>query len=361
VSLKLSTEKILELKDVEKWYGKVKATGPLSLEVFEGELVSFLGPSGCGKTTALRTVSGLTKPTSGLVLMKGKVINDIPTHKRSIGMVFQNYALFPHLTIFENVAFGLRIRKCNKKDVLEKVNGMLELVMLRNMGDRYPHELSGGQQQRVALARALITNPDILLLDEPLSNLDLKLREQMRLELIRIHRKFKITAIYVTHDQGEALSISDRIIVMNQGMIEQIGKSREIYRYPRNTFVANFIGQSNFWEGKIRIEGAKSWFVTETGLKVLIHDSNISPGSKRLLLMRPEMVTIDPDLHGDNVFEAKIDEVVYQGETTQYHLSVEEKEKLVVNRKSEGEVVRLTPGTNLKCQIKPDDCFILDG
>lgn len=357
----MSTEKVVELKDVEKWYGKVKATGPLSLEVFRGELVSLLGPSGCGKTTALRTISGLTKPTSGLVFMKGKVVNDVPPHKRGIGMVFQNYALFPHLTVFENVAFGLRIRRLDKKEILEKVPGILDLVRLKHMGDRYPHELSGGQQQRVSLARSLVTNPDVLLLDEPLSNLDLKLREQMRLELISIHKKFKITSIYVTHDQGEALSISDRIAVMNEGIIEQIGQPREIYRSPKSTFVANFIGESNFWEGKIHVEGANYLFVTDRGLKVLITHKDILPGSRKLLLTRPEMITVDFNLSGDNVFKAKIQEVVYQGDTTQYHILVEEKERLIVNRKSEGEVVQLTQGNSVMCQIKPDDCLLLGG
>ena len=259
----MSLQKIIELQDVEKWYGRTKATGPLHLEVFKGELISFLGPSGCGKTTALRIIAGLVKPTSGIVMMNGKVINDVPTHKRGVGMVFQSYALFPHLTVFENVAFGLRLRNVNREDTLAKTNDILELILLKEMSHRYPHELSGGQQQRVALARSLITNPDVLLLDEPLSNLDLKLREQMRFEIIRIHKQFKITSIYVTHDQGEALAMSNRIVVMNHGLIEQIGTPSEIYRYPKTRFVGDFIGQSNFWKGKTSFEEGSALFVTE--------------------------------------------------------------------------------------------------
>lgn len=354
-------EKVIEIKDVEKWYGKVKATGPLSLEVYKGELISLLGPSGCGKTTALRIISGLVKPTSGFVFLNGEVINDLPPHKRGIGMIFQNYALFPHLTVFENVAFGLRIKKFEKKEILEKVTGMLDLVMLKDMGDRYPHELSGGQQQRVSLARSVVTNPAVLLLDEPLSNLDLKLREKMRLELIRIHEKLKITSIYVTHDQGEALSISDRIVVMDKGMIEQTGRPREIYRYPKSTFVANFIGKSNFWEGKIHDEHGKRFFITDRGLKLSINNKDVLAASIKLVLIRPGLIILDFNLSGVNVFKAKIQDLVYQGDITQYHLLVEEKEKLIVDRKSEGQLVDLTPGSSVMCQIKPDDCFLLEG
>ncbi len=357
----MDSHKIIELKGVEKWYGKDKATGPLDLSVYKGELVSFLGPSGCGKTTALRCISGLIKPTSGTIMMNGKIINDVPTHKRGIGMVFQNYALFPHLSIFENVAFGLKVRKFNKKDIQKITYETLDLVMLKEVADRYPHELSGGQQQRISLARSLVCNPTVLLLDEPLSNLDLKLREQMRLEIIRIHEKFKTTSIYVTHDQGEALSMSNRIFIMNKAMIEQVGTPREIYMHPKSKFVANFIGRSNFLEGRIHIKGNnKAYFVTEKGLELRITLENKSNDLEKTLLIRPESIDIDFSLTGDNVFKGKIENIVYQGDTTEYHVIVEKKEKLIINRKSEGEIINLKPGIQVKCKINPDFCSLLE-
>jgi ABC-type Fe3+/spermidine/putrescine transport system ATPase subunit len=293
--------------------------------------------------------------------MNGKTINDVPTHKRGVGMVFQSYALFPHLTVFENVAFGLRLRNVNKEERLAKTHDLLELVLLKDLSQRYPHELSGGQQQRVALARSLITNPDVLLLDEPLSNLDLKLREQMRLEIIRIQKQFKITSIYVTHDQGEALAMSNRIVVMNQGLIEQIGTPGEIYRYPKTRFVADFIGQSNFWKGGLSLEEGLPVFVTKEGLRLRIAEPDVSPGSNRLLLIRPEAVEIGRDLSGDNGFKATIEEMIYQGDTTRYYLRVEQREKLIVNRQSERGTVRFVPGTQVLCQIRPEDCLLIEG
>jgi len=357
----MSTPKIIELNDVEKWYGKIRATGPNRFEVHEGEFVSLLGPSGCGKTTVLRLISGLTEPTSGLILMDGKVVNDVPTHKRGIGMVFQSYALFPHLTVFENVGFGLGIRKYGKREIQKKTNDILDLVQLRDVSDRYPHELSGGQQQRVALARSLVTNPRILLLDEPLSNLDLKLREQMRLELISIHKSLKITTIYVTHDQGEALAMSDRIVIMHEGLIKQVGKPSEIYWHPKGRFVADFIGQSNFLEGRSYWEKGRLFFVTNRGLKLRIRQEEGLPDSKKLLLIRPEIVILASDLSGDNVFDARVEETVYQGDITRYHLLVGEKERLIVSKQSERTGIQFTPGICAKCQIKPEDCFLIEG
>jgi len=251
----------VELKDVYKIFedrtrgGKVKAVDGVSFEVYEGELVTLLGPSGCGKTTTLRLIGGFEIPTSGDIFIDGSKVNDLPPNKRPTSMVFQSYALFPHMTVFENVAYGLRIKKLPTSEIKKKVLDILNLVGLKGLEKRYPGKLSGGQQQRVALARALVVEPKVLLLDEPLSNLDAKLREQMRVELKRIQRELKITSIYVTHDQLEAMTLSDRIIVMNNGKIVQIADPEKLYRFPQNRFVANFVGRANFM--KVRIVRVK--------------------------------------------------------------------------------------------------------
>ena len=236
----------LRLERIVKRYGKVKAVDDLSLEVQEGELLTLLGPSGCGKTTVLRCVSGFVRPDDGQIYLGDRKITEIPTEKRGIGLVFQNYALWPHMTVFDNLAFGLQIKRLTKDDIKQKVEGSLALVQLGGLEDRFPRQLSGGQQQRVALARALVLEPDILLLDEPLSNLDALLREQMRFEIAQIHKHAGITTIYVTHDQTEAMVISDRIAVMEKGRIMQLGNPLEIYSKPANKFVAGFMGTTNF-------------------------------------------------------------------------------------------------------------------
>jgi iron(III) transport system ATP-binding protein len=226
------------MKEVTKYYGETLGVGPVSFQVNPGEFLSLLGPSGCGKTTTLRIIAGFEEPTSGDVFQNGKRINDLPPEKRDAGFVFQSYALFPHLSVFGNVAFGLKIRKMDRATIERKVRDILELVGLPGMFERYPAQLSGGQQQRVALARALVTEPAVLLLDEPLSNLDLKLRVEMRSELKRLQKRIGFTAIYVTHDQGEALTMSDRIVVLHDGGIEQVGSPYDIYERPTNEFVS---------------------------------------------------------------------------------------------------------------------------
>ena len=231
----------------------VPAVNGINLEIEEGEFVSFLGPSGCGKTTTLNMVAGFFAPTSGSILLNGQSVEALPPHRRGIGLVFQDYALFPHMTVEENVGFGLAMRKVAKAEMARRVGEALELVRLNGYGDRKPSQLSGGQMQRVALARALVIRPSVLLLDEPLSNLDLKLRESMRVEIMRIHRQTKITTLFVTHDQGEALVMSDRIAVMNAGNVEQFGTPSEIYERPRTRFVAEFIGSMNLF--RCAVEG----------------------------------------------------------------------------------------------------------
>jgi len=239
---------LLSLKDISVAYGKNVVLKNLNLDVEKGELVSLLGPSGCGKTTTLRLIGGFVEAKNGRFVFNGKDYTKIPVHKRNFGFVFQNYALFPHLTVFDNVAFGLKQRNIPKNEIKKRVMEILETVGLKDYADRFPRELSGGQKQRVALARALVIQPDLLLLDEPLSNLDAKLRVKMRLEIRKIQQEYNITAIYVTHDQEECFSISDRVAVMNNGVIEQLDTPQNIYNLPRTEFVANFVGFENFIE-----------------------------------------------------------------------------------------------------------------
>ena len=248
----------VSIEHVYKRFGKVTAVGDFNLQVADGEFVSLLGPSGCGKTTTLRMVAGFERTTEGKIVIGERIVNNhedgtfVPPEKRDIGMVFQSYAVWPHMTVFENVEYPLKIKKVDKAERDKKVQNILEMVHLGEYGERYPNQLSGGQQQRVALARALVANPSLLLLDEPLSNLDAKLRESMRFEISALQKRLGITVIYVTHDQSEAMTMSDRIVVMSAGVVQQIGKPYEIYTHPANKMVADFIGLVNFLPGVIK-------------------------------------------------------------------------------------------------------------
>jgi ABC-type Fe3+/spermidine/putrescine transport system ATPase subunit len=241
----------LTLRQLRKTFGPVVAVDGVSLEAAPGEFLALLGPSGCGKSTVLRMVAGLVDPDGGQVLLAGEDITRVPVHRRNVGLVFQSYALFPHMTVFENVAFGLRRRGLPRAELRPRVERMLELVRLGPLGARYPRELSGGQQQRVALARALVTEPRVLLLDEPLSNLDALLRDEMRVELKRLQERLGASMVFVTHDQAEALTLSDRVVVMDRGRIEQVGRPEEVYRRPATPFVARFLGRANFLPGTV--------------------------------------------------------------------------------------------------------------
>src|SRR5262245_14565629 len=259
----------LEVRDLTKRYSPQVSVGPISFEVYEGEFFSLLGPSGCGKTTTLRCIAGFEALSSGSITLHGERLDDKPPHRRDVGLVFQSYALFPHLTVFDNVAFGLRLRRLPKNDIADRVDRILQLVDLSGMAARFPVQLSGGQQQRVAIARSLVLEPRILMFDEPLSNLDFKLRIQMRGELRDLQRRLGKTSIYVTHDQTEALVLSDRIAVLSHGRIEQIGTPGEIYERPATAFVAEFIGSSNMLRARIIERGARGTIVTtEAGLRL---------------------------------------------------------------------------------------------
>jgi spermidine/putrescine transport system ATP-binding protein len=254
---------IAELRDVSKKFHNEVILQDFNLSIKHGEFLTLLGPSGCGKTTILRLLAGFEHADSGEVIIDDRIVNNIPPHKRQVNTVFQNYALFPHLSVFENIAFGLKMEKAADALIKEEVARALDIVKLQNYGSRYPHQLSGGQQQRVAIARAIVKKPHILLLDEPFSALDLKLRQQMQVELKHIQRNLGITFVFVTHDQEEALSMSDRVVVINKGEIEQIGTPKNVYEEPRTLFVANFIGEANIFEGAIKA-------ITKDKLKILI-------------------------------------------------------------------------------------------
>ena len=320
----------LRLERIVKKYGKVKAVDDLSLEVRDGELLTLLGPSGCGKTTVLRCVSGFVKPDSGEIYLGDRKITEIPPQKRGIGLVFQNYALWPHMTVFENLAFGLQIKKLSKNEIRQKVERALALVQLEGFGDRYPRQLSGGQQQRVALARALVLEPEILLLDEPLSNLDALLREQMRFEIGQIHKHAGITTIYVTHDQTEAMVISDRIAVLEKGRIMQLGTPLEIYSKPANKFVAGFMGTTNFIHGKVTsVDKEYAVVTTDDGLTLTGRGHGLKKGDEVDVAVRPESIKffLSPGEaktipHGPNLYEAEVVRASYVGELIDYQLKI---------------------------------------
>lgn len=310
----------LEIRDLSKRYGEVAALDKISLDLPAGEFVTLLGPSGSGKTTTLNTIAGFLRPDSGHVLMDGKPIEQVPPYKRNIGMVFQNYALFPHLTVANNVAFPLKRRRTPKAEIRERVGRSLELVGLGDLSARYPRELSGGQQQRVALARALVFEPRVLLMDEPLGALDRRLRASLQLEFKRIHRELGITFVYVTHDQDEALVMSDRIAVFNNGSVEQVGTATDLYERPRTLFVAEFLGDSNVLPGTVADSGAGRLLRGDGyDLRLPTTGTVLPAGSCGVVTVRPERVLVRPAASaaisgsGTNVLPGRVSQVIYMG------------------------------------------------
>jgi ABC-type Fe3+/spermidine/putrescine transport system ATPase subunit len=297
----------VELKSVTKRFGDVVAAGDVSLQIEDGEFFTFLGPSGCGKTTTMRMIAGLEFPDEGEVLFDGKDVTNLPSFLRNTGMVFQNYALWPHMKVFENVAYGLRIRKVDNEEVQDRVEKALELVHLGGLGDRFPSQLSGGQQQRVALARVMVINPSVLLLDEPLSNLDAKLRVEMREEIKDLQKELGITTIYVTHDQEEAMAVSDRVAIQNYGVIQQIGTPSEIYSSPRDVFIATFIGRGAILEGVAKVSDT-DLEVDLGGFTVYGVDttSQVSDGDRVACVMRPESFSVRDPGEPSNYIEGEI-------------------------------------------------------
>jgi ABC-type Fe3+/spermidine/putrescine transport system ATPase subunit len=343
------------LVNIVKTYGKSKAIDNLSLIVEDGELLTLLGPSGCGKTTTLRAVIGFVTTESGDIYIGDRKISDIPPEKRGIGLVFQNYALWPHMTVFQNLAFGLQLKKMPRVQIRKKVAEGLSIVKLEGLGSRYPRQLSGGQQQRVALARALVLEPDILLLDEPLSNLDALLREQMRFEIAQLHKQYGLTTIYVTHDQTEAMVISD---------LMQLGTPLEIYSHPANKFVAGFMGTTNFIHGKVEdISGDYTAVKTHDGLTLHGRGRGLQKGQEVEVAIRPENIEFLSESQAStppkalNIFDAKITRATYVGELIDYQLHIHD--SLI---RAKGDVRRKRAANEtVKIHIDPDQLSVLEG
>lgn len=338
---------IVRLENFSKSYGEKEVIKSLDLDIYEGEFLTLLGSSGCGKTTILRSVSGLDTPTTGKVYIDGEDVTNVEPPKRQVNTIFQNYALFPLMTIEDNIAFGLKMKKVPKKQIQKRVKDMLELVHLEGYEKRKPKDLSGGEQQRVSIVRGLINNPKVLLLDEPLSALDLKLRKKMQIELKQLQRKLGITFIYVTHDQDEALSMSDRIVVLRDGRIEQIGSPVEVYENPESLYVADFLGEANVFNGKIcSIEDNKYTLRTEEGKEIQFINGNFEKRDKVNLIIRPENVKISKTVKKGNCLKAKIYEQVYDGAFTKILMHVD------------GNIVKSIISGNDKLYNRGDEVYI---
>ncbi len=344
----------VRLEGITKEFDDVLAVDDLSLEIPHGSFFALLGPSGCGKTTTLRMIGGFEEPTSGTILLGGEDVTDRPPHKRDVNTVFQSYALFPHLTIFENVAFGLRRQKVAKDQILGRVEEMLRLVELGGLGKRKPRQLSGGQQQRVALARALVCKPQVLLLDEPLGALDLKLRKQMQLFLKRLQHDVGITFVHVTHDQEEAMTMADQIAVMNGGKIEQLGEPQELYERPRTAFVAGFLGVSNLLDGVV--SGASTVQLDGAG-EVRVADGLPSEGARVSIGVRPEKVRIGGN--ASNTLDGTVFESAYIGVSTQYLVDTPAGRVVVYVQNADAGAIPAGPGDALRMSWDPESTFVV--
>ena len=350
---------MIEFRDVTKRYGAVIANDHVSLVAERGEMLTLLGPSGCGKTTALRCLTGYSRPDEGRIIIDGQDVTDLPTYRRNLGMVFQNFALFPHMTVFANVEFPLKVRGMSGPERRVHVEAALKLVKLESLADRYPRQMSGGQQQRVGLARALAYEPSVLLLDEPLSNLDAKLREDMRFEIKDLQTRLGITALYVTHDQSEALALSDRVAIMSAGRVEQLGTPEEIYDDPRSPFVADFIGLSNFLPG--RMVGAEHGLarVAIDGATILTRSNpGIDPGAEVIVFVRPNDVQVrgrgtaaPTDAAASNDFDGRVSQATYLGDRMDYRIRLAGGQVLRVQSE-----VRLGEDQEVAVYLPPERC-----
>jgi ABC-type Fe3+/spermidine/putrescine transport system ATPase subunit len=358
----------VHLQAIIKRYGQVVAAQIDDLIIGDGEVVALLGPSGCGKTTTLRIVAGLVEHDSGKLTFGDRDVTHVPAERRNAAMVFQNYALFPHMTVYENIAFGLEVRKFSKADIARKVAAQLDLVKLPGMGERLPKQLSGGQQQRIAIARALATEPDVLLFDEPLSNLDAKLREYMRIELRNLLVSLKTTTLYVTHDQTEAMVISDRVVVMDKGSILQVDTPSNVYLRPATRFVAEFVGSGSFIEGHIKsiASGASglaptATLTTDDGIDIM-GTSTASPrvGDQALICIRPEAVTLTPangaSLSPGTELKGQVETAVDVGELMEYEVRVG---RWLVRTRSLSTRTRFGKGTLVMVTLDPDRCLLI--
>ncbi|MEZ5479437.1 MAG: ABC transporter ATP-binding protein [Thiolinea sp.] len=351
----------IQLNEVVKRFGDFVAVERMHLSIPEGGFVTFLGPSGCGKTTTLRMIAGLLDPSAGDILIKQRRVNDVPIHQRNLGIVFQNYALFPHKTIFDNVAFGLKFRKVPKADIRQRVSEALELVQLPDMGKRYPKQLSGGQQQRVALARAMVIRPDVLLLDEPLSALDAKLREDMRIELKRIQRQTGLTTVFVTHDQSEALAMSDQIVVMSNGRVEQVGPPDTVYNTPASEFVADFLGTSNRLDVTVTALDQEQVSISHPVLGTRQVPRDRAPhirqeGAARLIVRAEKIRLSAAGTAPDSGIAAAVETVDYQGHLVRYFIRSDDLQ-LQATSMIDGQLFQA--GEHIRFRIDPADCTLL--
>ena len=353
----------VRLSNVTKSFGEFVAVDDLSLDIYEGEFFSLLGPSGCGKTTTLRMIAGFEEPTHGEISVAGEPVHGVPPYRRPVNTVFQSYAIFPHLNVFDNVAFGLRRSGVKGEELRNRVTEACAMVQLEGFEKRRPTALSGGQQQRVALARALVNRPKVLLLDEPLGALDLKLRKEMQLELKSLQHEVGITFVYVTHDQEEALTMSDRIAVMNEGKVQQVADPNTLYESPRNRFVANFIGQTNVFSGTVEsVNGEQVTLRTRVGTRieaVTREENSVEVGAEAQATVRPEKVRFGSA--GDNVSNAEIRQIVYLGVSTQYIAELSDGTPLVLYQQNTQ--VSAGPGVGEEVSVAWDaqNCPVLGG
>ena len=338
---------IVSLRDIVVEFDGQRILDGLNLDIHDKEFVTLLGSSGCGKTTTLRLIAGFLEPTSGKVLLKGEDITGVPPYKRPVNTVFQKYALFPHLNVFENVAFGLRLKKMDEETIRRKVRDMLEVVGLKGFERRSIGQMSGGQQQRVAIARSLVNEPEILLLDEPLGALDLKLRKEMQLELKRLQREMNITFIYVTHDQEEALTMSDTVVVMNGGKVQQIGTPEDIYNEPKNAFVADFIGDSNIVDGVMH----RDFLVSFSGVDFPCVDRGFAREESVQVVVRPEDIEVVSPVEGQLV--GVVNDVIFKGVHFEMHVECEGREWLIHSTRA------CTPGETIGMRIGPNEIHIM--
>lgn len=358
---------VVNLRGVTKEFGDVVAVDDANLEIKRGELITLLGPSGCGKTTTLRMIAGFESPSEGAIEINGTDVSNVPPYERDIGMVFQYFALFPHMTVADNIAFGLKMNGFTDDEINDRVTEALEMVALPDVGDRYPQNLSGGQQQRIALSRSLVVEPEVLLLDEPLSSLDKKLREEMRLEILRLHRELDVTMIYVTHNQSEALSISDRMAVMDDGHIRQVGSPTEVYQEPSDEFVADFIGTANLLDGEIEAINGQYRISTDAGFDVeadattTIHDGTFDVGTDVTVLFRPERLSLDGNKDsGVNQFSGTIREITYLGAFADYYIELPNGKELQLTNPIQRSV-ELSPGDEVSVSFDSSAPILLGG
>jgi spermidine/putrescine transport system ATP-binding protein len=351
----------VELSAVTKRFGEFIAVDDLTLDIYEGEFFSLLGPSGCGKTTTLRMIAGFEEPTEGGISVGGDPMRRVPPYRRPVNTVFQSYAIFPHLNVFDNVAFGLRRSGVKGEELHKRVTDACEMVQLSGFEKRKPSMLSGGQQQRVALARALVNHPEVLLLDEPLGALDLKLRKEMQLYLKNLQHEVGITFIYVTHDQEEALTMSDRIAVMNEGRVQQVADPPTLYELPRNRFVSDFIGQTNVFSGTVEsVSGKRITLSTPSGkVEATAREVEVEVGAEAHAAVRPEKVRFGSE--GDNVSTARIQQLVYLGVSTQYIAELPDGEKLVLYQQNSREDANPEIGEEVPVAWDARNCLILGG